>query len=616
MKNRYVLVGDLLLIPTAAFAAFVGRFDVGFLAEHAEFRPYVLAALVTKPIVFALFGMYRRYWRYTSIQDLTVVFLAVTASSLGMALYVALMFGSVFQAFSRVVLFNDWLLTLATTGGLRLAIRIVNEKSWGDATDDAGSVPRRVLVVGAGAAGTMVVREMRRNPQLGMKPIGFVDDDPEKVGHYLAGIRVLGDTKVLAGTVTDHRIDHVVIAMPTVRGSIVRRIVDDTRAVGVSAQTIPGIFELLGGQASINRLRTVAIEDLLRRSHVTSTGDRSGVVGGKVVMITGAGGSIGSELARQVANAGPSRLVLLGHGENSLFEAEARLRAGYPGVRISTVIADTRDRGRLALVFDAIRPDVVFHAAAHKHVPLMEDNPEEAVTNNVRATQYVVEQALRVGVARFVLISTDKAVSPTSIMGASKRLAEGVVRQAAQRSGRAFVVVRFGNVLGSRGSVVHTFKQQIEAGGPVTVTHPEMTRYFMTIPEAVHLVLHASGEGKGGELFVLDMGDPVRIVDLARDLISLSGLDEDEIPIIFTGMRTGEKLHERLFDPEMRTRPTTHPDVLEVVGDDPCVSPSLDRTLESLDDAARRGDRRAILSLLQAAIPSFVPDARHLQDQD
>ncbi len=604
MKNRYVLLGDVLLIPLAAFAAFAGRFDLGFVGQRPEFGRYVAAALVIKPMVFLCFGLYQRYWRYASIQDLAVVVWAATVSILAMAAYVALSFGELAGGFSRIVLFNDWLMTLATAGGLRVAVRLLTETASRDRGAAAGKT-RRVLVVGAGAAGTMVVREMRRNPQLGMQPAGFLDDDIDKVGKYLAGVRVLGSTADLADAVRASRIDHVLIAMPTARGAAVRNVVNSCRVAGVPSQIIPGVFELIGGRASVSRMRTVEIADLLRRAPVMRETD-TGIVTGRVVLITGAGGSIGYELARQVANASPARLVLLGHGENSLFEAEARLRLAFPSVPLATVIADTRDNQRLALIFDQVRPQVVFHAAAHKHVPLMEENPEEAVTNNVTGTRNVVNQAVRVGTDRLVLISTDKAVSPTSIMGATKRVAEAIVRRAAQETGRAFVVVRFGNVLGSRGSVVNTFKEQIERGGPVTVTHPEMTRFFMTIPEAVHLVLQATEAGKGGELFVLDMGEPVKIVDLVRDLIVLSGLEEDEITVVYRGMRPGEKLHERLYDAGYETRPTPHPDVLEVIGADPCVSAALPDLVQKLEQAARHGDRKAITCQLTDLVPGFV----------
>jgi FlaA1/EpsC-like NDP-sugar epimerase len=610
MKNRYVLLADLPLIAIAAFGAFAARFDWRFYETRPEFPLYLLAALVIKPATFLLVGMYRRYWRYASIQELLTVVIGVTASSVGMALFVlvasALSFIS--SGFSRVVFMSDWVLTLATAGGFRLAIRVAHESNFRGGGDRRDAL-RRILIVGAGAAGTMVAREMRRNPQLGMEPAGFLDDDQGKVGKRIAGLPVFGSTRELPEIVRARSIDSVIIAMPSARGPAVRAILELCQQVNVKSQTVPGMFELLDGQVSVNRLRNVDIADLLRRAPVDADVNAAGFVAGRVILITGGGGSIGSELARQIANAGPSHLVLLGHGENSIFEAEAMLRTAFPRVHVSSVIADIRDERRLTRILDRIRPAIIFHAAAHKHVPLMEDNPEEAVTNNILGTRNVVQQALRTDVERFVLISTDKAVSPTSIMGATKRIAEAVVRQAAAQSGRAFVAVRFGNVLGSRGSVVNTFKAQIARGGPVTVTHPDMTRYFMTIPEAVHLVLQASSKGTGGELFVLEMGEPVRIVQLAQDLIKLSGLSEDDIPIVFTNVRRGEKLEEILCDTEMQTT-TSHRQVLQVIGPEPCVGRHLDRMVAELEDAARRGDRAAIEDLLGQAIPGFASEGR------
>jgi FlaA1/EpsC-like NDP-sugar epimerase len=610
VKNRYVLLADLPLIVVSALGAFAARFDWTFYRDRPEITMFVVAALLIKPAIFMALGMYGRYWRYASVQELIVVVIGVTAASLGMGVFVlsTIALDIMPVGFSRVVFFTDWLLTLATTGGLRLAVRVVYDVDFrARPRSGARSSPHRILVVGAGDAGTMVAREMRRNPQLQMEPIGFLDDDRGKIGKNIAGLRVLGSTADLPRLVRAHHIDSVVIAMPRVRGRVLRGIVELCQDAGVKSQTVPGMFELLDGAVSVSRLRSIELSDLLRRTPVDADTRTADFVTGRVVLITGAGGSIGSELARQIANASPSLLVLLGHGENSLFEVVGRLRHDFPSVRISTVIADIRDDGRLRMVFDRIRPAIVFHAAAHKHVPLMEENPEEAVTNNIVGTWNVAQQALRTGVERFVLISTDKAVSPTSIMGATKRVAETIVRDIARRTGRAFVAVRFGNVLGSRGSVVHTFKTQIERGGPVTVTHPDMTRFFMTIPEAVHLVLQASGKGQGGELFVLDMGEPVRIVQLAQDLISLSGLTEDDVPIVFTGMRPGEKLEERLFDSEMQTRPTSHPEILQVVGPDACVAADVERSVREIEDAARRGDRAAIDDLLGRMVPGFIP---------
>ena len=610
MRNRYILLADIALIALAASAAFTARFDLAFYSTRPEFLSYLLVAVTIKPLVFVVGGMYRRYWQYTSIQDLAVVFTAVTASSVLMGIFVGVGVRRWFDEFSRVVILNDWLITLAVTGGFRVAVRVLSEASTPARGAPQRRAPQRVLIAGAGQAGTMVSREMQRNPQLRMEPAGFVDDDLVKIGKKMAGLEVLGQTRNLPQLVRSRNIDMVLIAMPTAPGSVVRAIVEMCRQAGVRSQTVPGMFELLDGRVDVSRMRKIEIADLLRRSPVTGQTSTADFVAGKVVLITGAGGSIGLELARQIAIAAPARLILLGHGENSIFDAEAQLRSTFPSLRISTPIADIRDEARLARVFERLRPSIVFHAAAHKHVPLMEDNPEEAITNNVVGTRNVVNEALRAGTERFVLISTDKAVSPNSIMGASKRVAEAIVRHAAQRSGRAFVAVRFGNVLGSRGSVVNTFKQQIEQGGPITVTDPRMTRFFMTIPEAVHLVLQASGKGSGGELFVLDMGEPVRIVDLAKDLIKLSGLGEDDIPIVFTGVRPGEKLHEALFDPGMQTKPTAHPGVLEVTGTDMSSATDLDSLIRRLDEAARRGDRVAIDALLGEAVPGFMPAPR------
>ena len=607
VKNRYVFLADYPIILTAALGAFAARFDWRFYQERPEFLAYFIAALLIKPVVFLAIGMYRRYWQYASTPELLLVVTAVSASSVAMALFVigATVGGFLDDGFSRIVVLNDWILTLALTGGLRLVIRLVHDSRAHSRTGQLAGESRRILIVGAGAAGTMVAREMRRNPQLGMIPAGFLDDDPGKVGKHIGGLLVFGDTTRLADVVRARRIDSVVIAMPAVRGSAVRAILEKCTAAGVKSQTIPGVFELLDGQVSVNRLRNVVIEDLLRRSPALSHDPTPSFVAGRVVLITGAGGSIGSELARQIANASPSRLVLLGHGENSIFDAVERLRLAFPRVPISPVIADIRDRPRLAGVFDRFKPHVVYHAAAHKHVPLMEENPLEAVTNNIIGTRNVVAEALRVGAERFALISSDKAVEPTSVMGVTKRVAESMVRKAGRESNRVFVVVRFGNVLGSRGSVVNTFKAQIERGGPVTVTHPSMTRFFMTIPEAVHLVIRASGIGKGGELFVLEMGEPVRIVDLATDLIKLSGLRPDEVEVVFTGSRPGEKLSESLFDPGMQAIQTAHPSVLQVLGPEPHVSDGIDQIVAEIEVQANRQDWVAVRQLLVRAVPDF-----------
>jgi len=399
-----------------------------------------------------------------------------------------------------------------------------------------------------------------------------------------------------------------------VTGKVVRALAEACRNAGTPSRIVPGVFELLDGQLSVSRLRQVEIADLLRREQITTPPETSLYLTQKRVVVTGAGGSIGFELCRQIALANPATLVLLGHGENSIFEAETRLREQFPGLAVQAFIADIRDRSRLAACVQGVRPHVVFHAAAHKHVPLMEDNPEEAITNNVLGTRNIVDACVASGVERLVMISTDKAVAPTSVMGASKRLAEILVRDGARRSGRAFSVVRFGNVLGSRGSVVPIFKRQIERGGPITITHPDVKRFFMTIPEAVHLVLQAGGLSTSGELFVLNMGSPVAIVQLAEDLIRLSGLNTDDIPIVFTGLRPGEKLEEELWESGAMVEATSHPELLLVKEEEGPDAAEVMRSLDALVAAARSGPRLHFEAMLAQWLPSYVPSSvdKHL----
>jgi FlaA1/EpsC-like NDP-sugar epimerase len=605
MRNRYILLSDLPLIAIAAFGAFALRFDWTFLHNRPEFWGYLGMALVLKPLVYFPFGLYSRYWRYATAQDLLAVALAASAASVVMAVAVGIGRATgLLPSFARPVLLIDWLLTIALAGGLRMSIRIIGESSLANRASANALGAGRVLVVGAGEAGTLVVRELRRNPQLGLVPVAFVDDAEVKWKKWIHGLPVRGALSSIESVVARDRIDQVVIAMPTASGGVVRAAADACRQAGIVPRIVPGVFELLDGQVTVNRLRKVEIADLLRRPQVTGRADRLSYLRGRTVLITGAGGSIGSELVRQVAYCGPARLILLGHGENSIYSVHLRVRELYPDVEVHAVVADVRDARRLESVFLAWKPDVVFHAAAHKHVPLMEENPEEAITNNVGGTRNVVDTATRTGVARLVSISTDKAVEPSSVMGASKRVAELLVLEAARRTRRHFAVVRFGNVLGSRGSVVPLMQAQIERGGPVTITHPDMKRYFMTIPEAAQLVLQAGDIGGGGDLFVLNMGQPLKILDLARDLIRLSGLDPGAVAIETTGPRPGEKLEERLWERDDEVDSTVNPDVFRV-----CSSAvDLDvirRVADELVLAAENGSVNRLHSLLARVVPSF-----------
>lgn len=607
VRNRYILLADLPLIAIAAFGAFALRFDLLFLYRHPEFQVYLIAALVLKPVVYFPFGMYSRYWRYGTAQDLIAITLAVSAASLVMALFVSvgLVTGHLLN-FARPVLMIDWLLTLALAGGLRMSVRVI-----GDARAATNkSIPsdqKNVLVVGAGEAGTLVVRELHKNPQLGLRPVAFLDDATSKQNKQILGIPVRGPLTSLASVIRREAVDEVIIAMPAVSGAVVRAAVSACQRAGITARVVPGVFELLDGNVSINRLRKVEIADLLRRPQVVGRAYATPYLKGRTVLITGAGGSIGSELSRQVAFSEPRQVVLLGRGENSIFSIHTKLAEQYPALAIHPVIADVRDTARLHSIFARFRPEVVFHAAAHKHVPLMELNPEEAFTNNVQGTQNVLDAAEQAGSERLVLISTDKAVAPSSIMGASKRLAELLVIGAGTRSRRPYVVVRFGNVLGSRGSVVPTLQAQIERGGPVTVTHPDMKRFFMTIPEAVHLVLQAGGLGSAGDLFVLNMGEQLKIIDLAKDLIRLSGADPNTIDLQITGIRPGEKLEEALWVVDATVEATENPDVFRVREHDVQAVPDIRPFVEDIVAAARTGEAERIQLALMLAVPSYCP---------
>ncbi len=614
MRNRYILVADAIIVPLAMAGAFVLRLDwFAPLATDHPFAPAVRFGLLAAPLVklptFYLFGLYARYWRYVTLSDLSSIFTAVSVGSVLLTLCTLLaVWGGVVPSFPRSVPAIDWLLTLFGVAGARLAVRVLAEsRAPGGAAAREGQPVKRILVVGAGEAGTMVVRELARNPQLGLVPLGFLDDDPTKLGKRIHQTPVLGRLDQLAEVVEAHRVDEVVIAMPTAPGTVVRGVVEAARLAGLPARAVPGMFELLDGGVSVSRLRNVDIADLLRRRPILPQPDTARYLHEQHVLVTGAGGSIGAELCRQIAQAGVRSLVMVGHGENSIFEIADQIRTAHPSVEATAVIADIRDRAGLARVFAQCRPSIVFHAAAHKHVPLMEAHPAEAVANNVVGTATLVDVALAAGVERFVLISTDKAVQPSSVMGATKRVTEMIVRDAARRSGRRFLAVRFGNVLGSRGSVVPFFRRQIERGGPVTVTHPDMTRFFMTIPEAVYLVLKAGGLARGGELFVLNMGDPVRIVDLATDLIRLSGYDPKEIPVVYSGLRPGEKLAEELWEEGSRVEAVGETDVFRVQEPDPPLAgDQLAHMVESLRAASARADELEIHRLLSEAIPTFV----------
>ncbi len=610
IRNRYLLLGDIFLTLVSVLGSYLMRLElIAIFPTYQYSMMWMLgAAVLIKPLVYYFFGIYRHVWRYASTRELVLIFSAVTTASMVLSgVMMGLFAAGTFYGFPRSVLIIDWLLSMALIGGVRFIFRVLAETAT--SVSDQSFIPslrcKWVLVVGAGDAGAMVVREMLKNPQLNMKPIGFLDDDPTKVNSKIHGVPVLAPLDQIDQILNKHHVDEVVVAIPSASGQVVRKVTEVCRLRNVAFRTMPGIYELLGGAVSVSRLREVDIFDLLRREPVKIETEALGeVLEGRVVMVTGAGGSIGRELCRQIAQVNPQRLLALGHGENSIFSALLDLSEGFPALEIVPLIADVRDLPRLEAIFNRWKPEVVFHTAAHKHVPLMESNIEEAVTNNIIGTRNIVHVALVHDVERLVMISTDKAIRPVNVMGATKRIAEMLVLDAAHQHQRAFTVVRFGNVLGSRGSVVPRFKRQIANGGPVTVTHPEMKRYFMTIPEAVHLVLQASAMSTGGENYILDMGQPVRILDLAEDLIRLSGLEPGkDIEIVITGIRPGEKLSEDLWDTGFAYSKTDHPDIHRVDSEEVLTSDKLKAIVEQLAQYARDGDPEAIQALLSDAIP-------------
>jgi FlaA1/EpsC-like NDP-sugar epimerase len=593
-RNRVLQVAaDGLLLALAYYLAFQLRFldEGGWPQRYQELFAQTVGFVVAgKLIVFAAFGLYQKWWRYVSGRDFMLILRAVTVASAILVIVFA-----VVQPFSptlpRSVEVTDFVLTLILIAGARLAVRLIVERPT-----RADRIPKReVLVIGAGSGGQMVVRELQLNPNLGSTAIGFVDDDPRKRGMRMLGLKVLGSTEEIASILDETDPAEVVIAIPSAPGTLRAKVVAACREREIRVRTLPTVFELLRGGVQLNRqLREVRVEDVLGRDPIVRELDRVGAyLRDRIVLVTGAGGSIGSELCRQIAQVGPRLLVLLDHAEDNLFQIDREMVEERHFTSVESVLADCKEPHRMLEVMQRFKPDVVFHAAAYKHVPLMEANPLEAVRNNAIATRTTAETAAASQVERFVLISTDKAVNPATVMGASKAMAEWIVESAGHNHpGTRFASVRFGNVLASSGSVVPIFRSQIERGGPVTVTHPEMTRYFMTIPEAVQMVIRAGDIGAGkGEVFVLDMGEPVKIVDLAHNMIRLAGYEpEKDIALEFTKPRPGEKLHEDLFDASETPQPTAARRINRAVRTTPLDAEWVESTLNSLEALVLAGD--------------------------
>ncbi|BCV20678.1 polysaccharide biosynthesis protein [Moorella sp. Hama-1] len=605
-RTLALITVDAVAVNAALFLALWLRFDgvikPAYINDALRIAPFATCIYIAS---FYFFRLYNRLWQYASINELLAIVTATLAGSMaGVSLAYFRMAAGTFPL-PRSIFVLWTILIIALVGLSRLSWRLFREYRFPVARNGG----RAVLIVGAGDAGAMVAREFRsRSNDYGSEahPVGFVDDDPHKQGRTLYGLPVLGTRDDIPRLVEELSVEEIVIAMPSVRGRVIREIVEICHGTGAALRILPGIYDLLDGTVKVDPIREVRIEDILGREPVrVDLAAMAGYLAGETVLVTGAGGSIGSELCRQVAGFGPALLILLGHGENSIYEIHQELSRNFPDIKLVQAVVDVKDEAAVDQLFRKYKPAVVFHAAAHKHVPLMEMNPAEAIKNNVLGTRVVARAADKHRSKVFVLISTDKAVNPTSIMGASKRVAEMVVQEMARRSKTRFAAVRFGNVLGSRGSVVPLFQRQIAAGGPVTVTHPEMTRYFMTIPEAVQLVIQAGALVRGGEIFVLDMGEPVKIVDLARSMIILSGYEpERDIEIVFTGIRPGEKLYEEILTAGEGVNATSHERIF-IARPEEFDAAGLERFLWLVSQPGWRADMAGGEELLRLVLPGF-----------
>ncbi|MBP1763000.1 MAG: pglF 1 [Firmicutes bacterium] len=599
---RYLILCSALMITDAAIVAltpfvalyirFEGNIEPSFYATLVDFVPVVV---VVQMILLYLFRLYRRLWRYAGINELFSIVGSVTLGSVMLAI-IAYGMGIILP---RSMFLLSGILNIACIGLSRICVRLVyhwHRKRYKQCSN--------VLIVGAGDVGASIAKEIKDHYGSSKKIIGFIDDDPAKIGHFLLGEKVLGNRDAIHPLVAQHHVQEIIIAIPSANGTLVREIVQVCRQTKCSVKVVPAVYEILDGMVTMRQLRDVNLEDLLRRDPVRlDTSLVSKYLADKRILVTGAGGSIGSELCRQIAKMAPRQLILLGKSENNICDIQRELQWDYPKLRTEAIIANVCDEKRINTIFARFYPQVVFHAAAHKHVPLMETQPDEAVKNNIFGTKVVAEAAVKADVERFVMISTDKAVNPTSIMGATKRVAEMIICGMNTKPQNKFMAVRFGNVLGSRGSVIPLFRKQIVRGGPVTITHPDMQRYFMTIPEAAQLVLQAGAMAQGGEVFILDMGKPIRILDMACDLIELTGLvPYKDIKIEFTGLRPGEKLFEEILTAEEGSNSTKHEKIY--VANLRAVDPQ--KLNDGLTMLRATDEPEKISSILCKLIPTFV----------
>jgi len=600
-KRKILLILDLVLINLALLISFMIRFE-GMISSYIDIRYFYIISIVSL-IVLNFSNLYKTIWKYASISEL----LTIIKTSLVLNILFLITIYFVNLAIPRSVILINFMTIIILMGGLRFTLRIIKEYLIRRNTSKTNKRVK-ALIVGAGDAGEIIVREMNKHHELDIEIIGLIDDDPAKQNLKIHDYPVLGTTKDIPKLIKKHDIYEVIIAIPSADGSTIRKIYELSNQKSVRVKIVPGIFEILNGDVDLKQIRDVKVNDLLKREPVDLKTEKiTEYITEKTILVTGGSGSIGSELCRQIAQFNPKQLIILDINENSIYFIKLELEKKYPNLNFETIVGSIRDQDKLEQVFKHYQPDVVFHAAAHKHVPLMEDSPEEAVKNNILGTKKLVEKADKFMVKRFVFISTDKAVNPTNVMGASKRVAEMIIQHFNSKSKTKFMAVRFGNVLGSKGSVIPIFKKQIENGGPITVTHAEIKRYFMTIPEAAQLVIQAGTLGNGGEVFVLDMGKPVKIIDLAEDLIRLSGLKPyEDIDINIIGLRPGEKLYEEILVKNEKSIPTKHERIfindLEIVE-----SKKLINKVEMLKEAAAKGDRNQIITILVSLLNNYQP---------
>jgi FlaA1/EpsC-like NDP-sugar epimerase len=620
--NFFVVISsDLVLLTSSLYIAHLIRFEfnipANFIDAYLRLLPIVL---ITKILCFYFFDLYRGMWRYTSIQDLFNIIKAASTSALLIICFILIRYR--FTGFSRSVFLIDWCLTVLLISGFRLGVRMYFENfsekgtrpsvhiSWSRLFREKSRDIKNLLIIGAGDGGEIICREIRANAGLRYRVVGFLDDNQAKIGKKIHGVPVLGRIKEIKVAVAKVKADEALIAIPSASGTQMRNIVEHCKNSGIEFKTIPGYGELINGRVTINSIREVAYRDLLGREIIKLEEEKIGAYLKNLnVLVTGAGGSIGSELCRQICRFKPAKIILFERAESPLHAIELELKARFKNVEVVPVLADIQDKNQLNKAFEGHQPSIVFHAAAYKHVPMLEIQPWKAIDNNVVGTKNLVEVSTANSVARFVFVSTDKAVRPANVMGASKRLAETMIQSqnGCGLSQTRFMIVRFGNVVGSVGSVVPLFKKQIQEGGPVTVTHPDVTRFFMTIPEACQLILQAGAMGNGGEIFILDMGTPIRINDMARDLIRLSGFEPDvDIKIDYVGLRPGEKLYEELITDGEDIVPTRHDKIMVLKGIE-CDLELLNGKIDDLVDLAQKQDVEKVKLKLKEIVPEYMP---------